>query len=357
MKFIHCSDLHLDSKMESNLSPSQARERSAEILATFARMVDYAAANGVAAVLIAGDLFDGSRVTAQTAQFVLEQVRKAETVDFLYLRGNHDEKSDVFQELEIPENFKTIGTEWTYFRYDDVVVAGLEMTRGNCFSMYDELKLSEGDTNIVMLHGQSSTQPGEELVALPRLRGKSIRYLALGHIHSYQEEALDLEGRYAYCGCLEGRGFDECGEKGFVLLETRNGRVETEFVPFAERTLHEVKVDITELVTIGQIQGAMERLSDGIPEKDLVKFTLTGGYTLQTQKDPRLLKKLLEGRFYFVKLKDESRLIIDRASYENDVSLKGEFIRLVMASDRAPEEKEQIILWGIRALSGEEVEA
>ena len=38
MKLIHCSDLHLDSRMESNLSAAQARERNAEICATFARL-------------------------------------------------------------------------------------------------------------------------------------------------------------------------------------------------------------------------------------------------------------------------------------------------------------------------------
>ena len=42
MRLIHCSDLHLDSKMESNLSPRQARERSGEICATFVRMVRWA---------------------------------------------------------------------------------------------------------------------------------------------------------------------------------------------------------------------------------------------------------------------------------------------------------------------------
>ena len=86
-----------------------------------------------------------------------------------------------------------------------------------------------------------------------------------------------------------------------------------------------------------------------------MKFVLRGGYTLQTQKDLTFLKKMLEGRFYFAKIKDASSLKIDPESYVNDISLKGEFIRLVMASDRPREEKEKIILLGIRALSGEEV--
>ena len=64
---------------------------------------------------------------------------------------------------------------------------------------------------------------------------------------------------------------------------------------------------------------------------------------------------MLEGRFWFLKVKDESSLKIEKESYEHDLSLKGEFIRLVMASGRTEEEKERMILWGIRALSGEEV--
>ena len=39
MKLIHCADLHLDSPMESNLSPEQAKERKNEILGTFAKLV------------------------------------------------------------------------------------------------------------------------------------------------------------------------------------------------------------------------------------------------------------------------------------------------------------------------------
>ena len=353
MKFIHCSDLHLDSKMERNLSASQARERNAEVCATFARLVRYAAETGVTAVLIAGDLFDTQRATAQTAGFVLEKIRSLPEVDFLYLRGNHDEA--VFEGLDLPENFRTFGPEWSCHRYGNVVITGLELDDENCLSMYGSLTLAKEDINIVMLHGQESTQPGQELIALPLLKGKGINYLALGHIHSHKLEKLDMDGLYGYCGCLEGRGFDECGPKGFVLIEVDNDRVTPEFIPFARRTLHEVEVDISELVTVGQIREAMEQACGDISHDDLVKVTLVGTYTLETQKDLTFLKKMLEGRFWFLKIKDESRLRIEKESYEHDMSLKGEFIRLVMASDRTEEEKERIICCGIRALSGEEV--
>ena len=42
MKLIHCADLHLDSKMNRYLTTEQAKERNAELLHTFRRMVSYA---------------------------------------------------------------------------------------------------------------------------------------------------------------------------------------------------------------------------------------------------------------------------------------------------------------------------
>lgn len=354
MKIIHCSDLHLDSKMEANLSARQAKERNAEVCATFARMVTYAETHQVDAVLIAGDLFDTRRASSQTAGFVLDRIRQAPKIDFLYLRGNHDER-DPFRDMERPENLKTFGDCWTYYEYGDVTIAGRELDRLKGTEMYGALKLSPAQTNIVMLHGQVSTQPGEEQIALPLLRGKHIRYLALGHIHSYQKEPLDAGGEYCYCGCLEGRGFDECGQKGFVLLDIRNGKLSSEFVPFASRTLHEVGVDITGLTTVSQILRAMETAAEGSSADSLVKFTLTGSYTLETQKDLQFLKKSVEPLFWFVKIKDESRFQIGKENYEHDASLKGEFIRLVMASDKSEEEKARIICCGIQALSGEEI--
>ena len=355
MKIIHCSDLHLDSKMERNLTAAQARERNSEICATFSRLTDFAVETGAAAVLLAGDLFDSDRASLQTAGFVLDRIRAAAPVTFFYLRGNHDESRDIFSGLDLPENLKTFGPDWTSYRLGELTITGLELNRENCHRMYHQLQLDPQDTNILMLHGQVSTQSGEELIALPKLKDHHIDYLALGHIHSFQLEKLDQRGSWCYCGCLEGRGFDECGQKGFVLLDIRDGKIDATFTPFATRTLRDLSVDITGLVTVNQIFAAMTQASAGIPAGDLVKFTLRGSYTLETQKDLRFLEKMLEGRFFFSKIKDESSLKIHPEDYEHDISLKGEFIRMVLSSDRPQEEKDRIILLGIRALSGEEV--
>ena len=354
MKLIHCGDIHLDSRMETNLSREKSRDRNAEICATFTRMIRYGLEHDVKVVLIAGDLFDTSRASAHTVQFVMDHIRDAAGMDFLYLRGNHDENGSILDGVEFPENFKVFDSCWTSYRYGDVVITGIEPEDWEGY--YEGLQLSPKDTNIVVLHGQIATQTGQEMICLPKLRGKHIRYLALGHIHGYQNGQLDQDGQWCYCGCLEGRGFDELGEKGFVLLDVEKDRIKSEFVPFASRTVEEVPVDITGLTTVTQILSAMEKAGAGIDSSSLVKFTLTGTHTLDTQLDYRFLTKMLEPRYYFVKIKNESRLEIAREDYEHDVSLKGEFIRMVLASDKPEEEKERIIRYGIQALLGEEVD-
>lgn len=356
MKFIHCSDLHLDSKMESNLTKEQAVERNYEVFLTFKRLISYAKENDVRAIFIAGDMFDETRVSSTMTDLVKSAMAEAKNIDFLYLQGNHDEKALVPSQLAELENLKTFSGKWTCYEYNYVRVAGIELNKKNCEVLYDELELDKEYINIVMLHGQESSQSGDGLVCLNKLRGKNINYLALGHLHSYKKEALDLEGEYCYCGCLEGRGFDECGEKGFVLLDIEEKKIRTTFVPFAKRNLHEIRTDITGLYTVNEILTAIEEKISEIPEKDLLKIILCGTYLADTNKDKEFIKKALADRFYFVKLKDESKLFIDAKDYKFDKTLKGEFIRTVLEANVGDEDKERIIACGLAALKGERID-
>ena len=68
-------------------------------------------------------------------------------------------------------------------------------------------------------------------------------------------EELDARGMYCYPGCLEGRGFDECGPHGFVILEIdeTSHQLTTMFVPFAKRQLYTIEVDVTHCHTTQEI--------------------------------------------------------------------------------------------------------
>ena len=360
MKLLHCGDLHLDSALSANLEGEKKKQRKSELLATFVRMVEYAAEHGAEVVLLAGDLFDGKYVTKRTQNMVKETILRFSSLDFLYLRGNHDAEAFLTDWEEKPDNLKLFAAEWTYYRYGDVVIAGAEFEDGNAANLYDSLLLNRNDCNLVMLHGQTEkyrSTDKAETVQIGALKNKNIDYLALGHIHSYRYEVLDARGAYCYCGCPEGRGFDECGEKGFVWLEIEEKKVTHTFVPFAYRTVHEVLVDISGAESTAAVEQVVREALWEIPEKDLVKVTLTGKGSLTAERDsPYLTGRFSDGFFAFKMNDREVGVAVRPEDYENDISLRGEFIRLVMEGDYSEEEKRMILEIGVRALAGEEVE-
>lgn len=102
-------------------------------------------------------------------------------------------------------------------------------------SSYGELNPDPTRVNIVVLHGQvAEYKPKNDApeISLPKLTNKNIDYIALGHIHDFKIEKLDSRCSWCYSGCLEGRGFDECGKKGFVLLDIKNNKVQANLFLF-----------------------------------------------------------------------------------------------------------------------------
>ena len=360
MRLIHCADLHLDSKMESNLNKDQANTRRMELIETYERMVEYAVENGVRAILISGDLFDKTHIRKEVKKRVLEQINTHPEIEFYYLKGNHD-KCDFIEEGidEIPSNFHMFTDEgWTSYELDDVVITGMEINASNVSTMAQRLVLNSAATNIVMLHGQQSDYEGKdgaEIINTSALKGKFIDYLALGHVHKYIYEQLDERGVYCYPGCLEGRGFDETGDKGFVFMEIEDGKITSEFIPFAYRRLHEIEVKVTADMDINAvITRAKNKLSDVDPQ-DMVKFVLTGERELDDELDVIRFVRTFENKFFFVKCYDRTKTLIDYDSFKYDKSLKGEFVRLVQSQDMDEDEKAKIIEIGIRAIMGEEI--
>ena len=356
MKFIHCADIHLDSKMETNLSSQQAKERKNEVLNTFESMVAFAAENNIQGIIIAGDMFDSARITNLTKARVLNLIKKHSQIDFLYLSGNHDESNFIALIEDIPENLKIFGKEWTSFKYGKIKITGIVLSQENNAVKYEDLKLAADDINIVVMHGQAcnhETKNKNEIINLNKLKNKNIDYLALGHIHSYQENQIDERGKYCYAGCLEGRGFDECGEKGFVLLNIED-TIEADFIPFAKRQLIECKFDITGYTDWFDIENDVLQMVKNIDKQNLLKLVLVGKYNIKLDKHISMLEQKLDA-FYFAKVKDESILEVSLKDVEKDLSLRGEFIRKILSSNLSNEEKEQTILFGLKALEGEDL--
>lgn len=362
MKFIHCADLHIDSKMESNFTTEQAKERKEEILRAYEYMVDFAVRNDVKVIMIAGDLFDKSKVGKRAKRRVMEQIYNNENIDFLYLKGNHDYVDILDDTDHIPSNLKFFNEQdWTTYSYGNIDVTGIEVTQNNHNEIAEKLVLEKSKLNVVMLHGQETKYNSDspEAINISGLKNHYIDYLALGHVHQYKKERLDERGIYCYCGCLAGRGFDECGQKGFVLLDVNDNAIEDKFIPLDTRQFHEISVDVSRInseYASSEIIKTMEEKCDAIPQSDIVKFVLEGEADVDTDIDLTRIEREFEGRFYFVKIYNKTKPKVDYAAYANDKSLKGEFVRIMQKKDMDDEKKNEIIKLGLKALKGEEIE-
>ncbi len=347
MKIIHTADLHLDSNLESNLNSIVAKERKRELLSNFEHLVDYANSHNVDRIIISGDLFDTSRISQKTRNFLIDQINANPNIDFIYVTGNHEEDSFVSTIHTIPNNLKLFTNNFSTYSYQDCDITGINYQEKFDFT---DLNLKPERVNILAIHGDINTN-----LPMAFLKDRNIDYVALGHIHKYLKGEIDERTTYCYPGCLEGRGFDECGEKGFELLEILGNKIKSEFVPFANRTLHEVIVDISDCENYIDIKKLVSLRCDDIREKDMVKVRLVGKYSLDIYKQNENLEDMLNERFYFAKVIDDSSLKINPLDYENDISLKGEFIRNVLKSDLSEEDKNQVIEFGIKALMKEDL--
>ncbi len=356
MKFIHCADFHLDAPLTARFSPSQAAQRRSELLHAFGRIADYAAQHGAAAVLIAGDLFDGIHVRRSTMDYVLDTIRRHPNVAFFSLRGNHD--AGVQTDCgTLPPNLFQFSAEGCAYRLGSAVIYGVEPAPGdeNWYSRLAQA-LNPSDCNLVLLHGQTASSVGPGQIALNRLRGCGIDYLALGHLHTFCTGELDARGRWAYSGCPEGRGFDECGEKGFIEVEVAADRPpQIRFVPFAVRTLHDCRADLTGAVTLAEQQAAVAQAAAGIPACDIVRVTLCGRAEPEYAPDLMFLQTALQQQFFYTVLQSDLEYEIDYPAYADEISLRGEFYRLVQQQSMPETDRAAILRAGLAALRGEDI--
>lgn len=357
MKIIHCADLHLGASMRTHLSMERAAQRKEELLQTFGEMNSYAQSHGIEVILIAGDLLDTEYADAKTRNVVLDIIASHPEIQYYYLCGNHDENS-LLLSASLPQNLHTFGTNWTSYNLNGAILTGAVLGENNR-ELFAKLDLDPQEFNIVMLHGAEThgtdyTTP--DTVNFDALKNKNIDYLALGHIHTFRTGQLDERGVYAYSGCLEGRGFDECGEKGFVELDLEPDGMKLRFVPAGKRRLHEITVDISDCRTYQDIKSLVDNSLGSLPASDFVRVIFVGEYDQDTHKYLNLATLDAQNKFFYFAYKDKTTPRLDLDQLENDISLAGEFVRKVRESNLPREQQDKVILLGLKTLNGEEVE-
>lgn len=345
MKIIHTADLHIGSAF-SNFTDDAKKIRTNELLNSFERLVKYAHEHSINIVLLSGDVFDKDKVNKSDKDYFYQIIAANHDITFMYLKGNHDINSLVNKE-DIP-NLKLFKSSWKSYEFDNVVISGIELDNENKKFLSSTLNLEKNKYNIVLLHCDIKD------VLMSNFKNKYIDYIALGHIHSYSSEQLDTRGVYVYSGCLEGRGFDELGDKGFVVIDTDSDT--HEFVPFATRKVYEKEVDITGTSTLYDAVSLIERKMDLVPKGSIARTLVTGKVDYSTIDLENRLTTSLSSKFLHYEVKNKSTKIIKIEDYEYDISLRGEVIRTILSKDLSEDQQNAILDDCMKLLNGEDIE-
>lgn len=406
VKLIHTADLHLDSAFRSRFTKEEAENRRQKQLMAWKELLSFAVEKKVQGILIAGDLFDSPVVSHGTMDFFLSTISEHPEISFFYLRGNHDTENTFRYQENLPKNLFLFSEKGKKYRLNDrLLLAGVEygtkdisfgenegatqgagqaaeqgvgqenahgaeaLSKSESESEEESkfLKLKEEDCNILLLHGalyqgtpKGEAVQGEEGIFLKNLEKLPLSYIALGHIHKGGEGKLNNGALWAYPGCLQGRGFDEEGERGFLYLkvEEEKKEIRKEFIPIKQGEFRILEIELLEdegtLACLKKIEVEMEKA--GIAKEDSLRIILKGKKGLEQERNLRYLQLQLQDSVFFLEIRDECELSWNREEAMKEKSLKGEFLRVVAAADNlSKEEQEEIIALGMGLLQGGEL--
>lgn len=351
MKIIHTSDLHLESPLTSRLPSDKAVIRARELEESFAALCRKSEELGAEAMIIAGDMFDTERISARGIDTVLTIIRRHPDIKFLYLPGNHEGDAISRATSALPENLSLFSKDWTYFYLGDIRIAGRSETARN---MMDTIEPSEYKT-IAVLHGELRDRSDSGgVIGAGELDGRGVDYYALGHYHSYTVRKVGRSSVAVYCGTPEGRGFDEAGECGFVLIDTDGTATTHKFIPSARRRQLIFDIDISSALSNSDIEALISEATADAGRENLLRIVLRGKRDPMLKINTNIIEARFSSKFFYFEIKDKSTLRLDENSLIFDKSLKGEFFRLCLSDESiSDEERQHIIDCGYAALSGE----
>ncbi|MCD7749557.1 MAG: DNA repair exonuclease [Oscillospiraceae bacterium] len=362
IRILHAADLHLDSPFQA-LGRDRSAQRRAEQRSLLERMAAIAREERADIALFAGDLFDSDNAFAETARLI-EAVTADMAIPGFIAPGNHDwyGPRSPWARLKLGDNvhvfteeaIECIPLSALNARIFGAAFAGHR--RSPPLANFAPPEKIPGVTDILLLHGEVGN-PDSPYGAITEseLAASGMDYVALGHTHSYSGPRQAGNTTYAWPGCPEGRGFDETGQKGVILADVEPGSCRIEQLPLDGRRYEVLTVNVTDTDPLTAIEAALDRDT----ARDIYRIRLTG--QAEPAPDRAALTRALEGRFFALELRDETRPPQDIWEGREQDSLRGLFLaRLWKQYQAAQEESERARIslaarFGLQALeNGEE---
>lgn len=370
LKIIHTGDIHLDTPF-SGLDERRAEVRKTELRGTFSSLMTYVRLNSVDVLLIAGDFFNSGFVTRETVAIVLREFSRVPDCRIIISPGNHDPYTDdsVYAKVKWPDNVYIFKSEtMTRFEFPEINcdVYGYAFTGESMTEAPIEKTEDNGRIKLLCAHAHLGVPTSVYApVSAAMLADCGFNYAALGHVHNAAPIA-ELGGCvYGYCGCLEGRGFDECGAKGAVSVELDVGggncKMSVRTLNFSKKRYESVPVSVSGAVSVSEIA---DKIRSVIKERRFGADTVLR-VTLEGEMPPTLLPSpsvIEDGitEVFSLEVRDETTVPLDDEYLMRDPTVKGEYYRLLRPKllDPDPEVRKTARLalrYGFAVMSGESI--
>ena len=332
IRILHAADFHLDSAF-SSLPPEKASERRREQRSALEQLAKLC--EGCDLVLLPGDLFDSARIYRDTLD-ALKRFFASVRAQIFIAPGNHDYLTEGSPYLTEPwgDNVHIFtSSEISCVHLNGCDVYGAAFTVPECPPLLRGFRVENSETvNLMLLHGDLQANSVYNSVSAEDIAASGLDYLALGHVHLRDEKRF---GRTtcAWPGCLMGRGFDECGQKGVLQVTLSENGCKTQFVPLDVRKYEILRVPVGE--------NALSSVRAALPEhteNDCYRIILTGE---AEGVDAAALEAELREKFYFLSVRD--RTVPKQALWASagEDTLRGHFLSDLKARYEQAEEEDQ----------------
>ena len=311
LRFVHAADLHLDSPFKGlrDAAPEGiAGEISNATFRTYDNIIDLCIRERVAALLVAGDVYDGAERSLRAQRKFIEGLERLDEqgIRSFVCHGNHDPLDGWEARLAYPALCHRFGREWErvpVFPEDPAraVVHGISYPKSD---VRDNLALGLGNVtpagfSIGLLHANVGSDTGHESYApctVDDLRQAGVDYWALGHVHT-RRILNERNPVVAYPGNPQGRHPNELGARGVYLVEVDDGgNANVEFRAVDLIRWERVSVDISPLEPeqslLDALHGKMEDVLDSADGRSVVaRVSITGrGELSRSLRRPNALR-------------------------------------------------------------------
>ena len=294
MKFLHLADVHLGMENYGRIDPSTGlHTRLEDYIKCFSFAIDTALKEDVDLVIFAGDAYKNSNPNPTHQREFAKQIYRLSKADIpvVLINGNHDNpvsfgkatSLDIFGTLNVPR--AKIVTKPELLEIETkagmVQVFGLPWPTKNLFLSKEECKdltdheitkeiqkkaskkilefarmVKPGIPAIFAAHlavAEATYSGSERSVIIGSdpvfpaqvLAQKEFDYVALGHIHKYQDLNLNGDIPVVYPGSIERINFgEEKEDKGFCLVNIEGDKTSYEFITVPARKFITIDIEI-----------------------------------------------------------------------------------------------------------------